>query len=85
MELVGSLAVALIIGYGGGIVVRERLSLGTLMAFITYIQMLLVPIRDLSEKYNQLQGALASTERIFSLLDDTRTHAMPAAVPPEET
>ena len=73
MELLGSLAIALIVWYGGGIVVQDRLSLGTLVAFLTYIQMLLVPIRDLSEKYNQLQGALASSERIFTLLDDQRT------------
>jgi len=73
MELMGSLAIALIVWYGGGIVVQDRLSLGTLVAFLTYIQMLLVPIRDLSEKYNQLQGALASSERIFTLLDDKRT------------
>ena len=73
MELLGSLALALIIWYGGSSVIQDRLSLGTLVAFLTYIQMLLVPIRGMSEKYNQLQGALASTERIFSLLDDPRT------------
>ncbi len=73
MEFLGSLAIALIIWYGGGNVLQDRLSLGTLVAFLTYIQMLLVPIRGLSEKYNQLQGALASTERIFILLDDNRT------------
>ena len=73
MELVGSLAVALIIWYGGGVVIQDRLSLGTLVAFISYIQMLLAPVRDLSEKYNQLQGALASTERIFAVIDDPRT------------
>ena len=73
MELVGSLGIALIIWYGGSDVIHDRLSLGTLVAFLTYIQMLLVPIRGLSDKYNQLQGAVASTERIFTLLDDPRT------------
>ena len=72
MELLGSLGIALIIWYGGANVIHDRLSLGTLVAFLTYIQMLLVPIRGLSDKYNQLQGAIASTERIFTLLDDPR-------------
>ncbi len=76
MEFLGSFAVALIIWYGGGIVIQDRLSLGTLVAFITYMQMLLVPVRNVSEKYNQLQGALASVERIFSVLD-----APPASLP----
>ncbi len=72
MELLGSLGIALIIWHGGFSVIHDRLSLGTLVAFLTYIQMLLVPIRGLSDKYNQLQGAVASTERIFILLDDPR-------------
>ncbi len=82
MELLGSLGVALIIWYGGSEVLRDRLSLGTLVAFLTYIQMLLVPIRGLSDKYNQLQGAVASTERIITLLNDSRsleTEAKPMA------
>ncbi len=73
MELIGSLGIALIIWYGGSEVIRDRLSLGTLVAFLTYIQMLLGPIRALSDKYNQLQGAVASTERIFTLMDDPRS------------
>jgi ATP-binding cassette, subfamily B, multidrug efflux pump len=82
MELLGSLAIALIVWYGGGAVVQDRLSLGTLVAFITYMQMLLIPIRDLSEKYNQLQGALASVERIYSVLDDDT--ALPVAPAPRK-
>jgi len=70
IELLASLAIALIFWYGGGSVIQDRISLGTLVAFLTYMQMLLVPVRDLNEKYNHLQGALTSTERIFALLDD---------------
>ncbi|MFH1057524.1 MAG: ABC transporter ATP-binding protein [Pseudomonadota bacterium] len=71
-ELLGSLAVALILWYGGGQVVQERLSLGTLVAFMAYMQMFFRPMRDLAEKYNILQAAMASAERIFVLLDDSR-------------
>lgn len=81
MELLGSLAIALIVWYGGGAVVQDRVSLGTLVAFISYMQMLLIPIRDLSEKYNQLQGALASVERIYSVLDDDT--ALPVGAAPD--
>lgn len=80
MELLGSLAVAMIIWRGGGNVIQDRLSLGTLTAFVAYMQMLLVPVRNLSEQYNQLQGALASVERIFSVLGDET--ALPVASPP---
>lgn len=73
MELVGSLAVAMILWHGGGSVLRDRISLGTLVAFLGYMQMLLVPIRDLAEKYSQLQGALTSAERIVAVLDDPDT------------
>ncbi len=64
------LAVALIIWYGGGNVVSGALTLGALVAFIAYVEMLFAPIRDLAEKYNILQGAMASSERIFMLLDE---------------
>ena len=77
-ELISGLAVALIIWYGGGQVVADRISLGTLVAFISYMQMFFRPVRDLAEKYNILQGALASGERIFHLLDNDQALAMPA-------
>ena len=69
MELLSSFAVALIIWYGGGKVVEEQLTLGSLVAFISYIQMFFKPIRDISEKYNIMQSAMASTERIFEFMD----------------
>jgi len=69
MELFSSFAVALIIWYGGGKVVGEQLTLGSLVAFISYIQMFFKPIRDISEKYNIMQSAMASTERILEFMD----------------
>lgn len=69
MELLSSFAVALLLWYGGGEVLREQLSLGSLVAFINYMQMFFKPIRDISEKYNIMQAAMASTERIFEFMD----------------
>jgi ABC-type multidrug transport system fused ATPase/permease subunit len=63
------LAVALITWYGGGQVVQKNLSLGVLFAFIQYTEMFFRPVRDLAEKYNILQTGMASSERIFKLLD----------------
>ncbi|MBK7867786.1 MAG: ABC transporter ATP-binding protein [Ignavibacteriales bacterium] len=70
VELISSAAIALIIWYGGGDVVQNKISLGVLFAFIQYTEMFFRPIRDLSEKYNIMQTAMASSERIFGLLDD---------------
>ena len=69
MELIGIFAVALLIWYGGGKVIQNQLSLGALVAFISYLQMFFRPIRDISEKYNIMQAAMASTERIVEFLD----------------
>ncbi|MBW2130278.1 MAG: hypothetical protein JRH13_13035 [Deltaproteobacteria bacterium] len=69
MELFSALAVALIIWRGGGKVIAEELTLGSLVAFISYIQMFFKPIRDISEKYNIMQSAMASTERIMEFMD----------------
>lgn len=70
MELLSATGVAIIIWYGGGRVISEQLSLGSLVAFISYIQMFFRPIRDISEKYNIMQLAMASTERIFEFMDN---------------
>jgi len=72
-ELLGVIAVALVILYGGSRVMNEALSLGTLVAFISYVRMFFRPIRDLAEKYNILQNAMASAERIFLILDTQNT------------
>lgn len=69
MELLASFAVALLLWYGGGQVLQEQLSLGSLVAFVNYMQMFFKPIRDISEKYNIMQAAMASTERIFEFMD----------------
>jgi ATP-binding cassette subfamily B multidrug efflux pump len=71
MSFLSSFAVALVIWYGGLNVLRGSLSLGALTAFIQYVRMLFEPVLHLSEGYNVLQGAMASSERIFRLLDET--------------
>jgi ATP-binding cassette subfamily B protein len=69
IELLAVVAVALVIFYGGGQVLSGALTLGALVAFLSYIRMFFRPIRDLAEKYNILQNAMASAERIFLILD----------------
>jgi ABC-type multidrug transport system fused ATPase/permease subunit len=70
MELASSVAIALVIWYGGGKVVQSTLSLGTLVAFLSYVQMFFRPLRNLAQQYGTMQQAMASSERIFLLLDD---------------
>lgn len=70
VELLSSAAVALIVWYGGGEIIQGNLTIGILFAFIQYTEMFFRPIRDLSEKYNILQTSMASSERIFKLLDN---------------
>jgi ATP-binding cassette subfamily B protein len=69
IEVIGALAASLIIWYGGGRVIAGALTLGSLVAFIQYSQRFFRPISDLSEKFNLLQAAMASSERVFKLLD----------------
>ena len=69
VELISALAGSLIIWYGGGRVAGDVLTLGSLVAFLQYSQRFFRPISDMSEKFNVLQGAMASSERIFALLD----------------
>ncbi len=70
VELLTAVGVALILVYGGGRVLTGVLSVGALIAFLQYAQRFYQPLADLSEKYNILQAAMASSERIFSLLDE---------------
>ena len=75
VEILSSAAIALIIWYGGGEVLSGYLTVGVLFAFIQYTEMFFRPIRDLSEKYNIMQTAMASSERLFKLLDnDTKVY-----------
>jgi ATP-binding cassette subfamily B protein len=69
IELISALAAALIIWIGGGWVMAGMLTLGSLVASLQYSSRFFRPISDMSEKFNILQGAMASSERIFQLLD----------------
>ena len=69
IELIGALSTAMIIWFGGRWVLEETLTLGSFLAFVLYAQRFYRPISDLSEKFNILQSAMASSERIFKLLD----------------
>ena len=69
VEMVGAVAIAAIVWYAGGQIVQGALTFGVLVAFVEYIQKFFIPIRDLSAKYTVMQSAMASAERVFSLLD----------------
>ena len=71
VEAIGSVTIGLILWYGSGGVLEGVVTLGVLVAFIEYMNNFFVPIRDLAQKYNMLQSAMASSERIFQLLDET--------------
>ncbi len=68
-ELLSSVAIAIILWYGGGEILQNRLTLGELVAFISYMRLFFQPLRELSQKYSVVQSAMASAERIFQLLD----------------
>jgi len=70
VDLIGALAVGLIIWYAGLDALEGSITIGTVMAFLQFNEMFWRPIRDLSEKYNIMQTAMASSERVFKLLDD---------------
>jgi ATP-binding cassette subfamily B protein len=69
VEIITALGVGLLIWYGGGEVLQGALSLGALIAFLQYARQFYEPLADLSQKYNILQSAMASSERIFGVLD----------------
>jgi ATP-binding cassette subfamily B multidrug efflux pump len=79
IELIGALAVGLIVWYAGFGVLKGTITIGTVMAFLQFNEMFWRPIRDLSEKYNIMQTAMASSERIFNLLDDQSLIANPSS------
>jgi ATP-binding cassette, subfamily B, multidrug efflux pump len=84
IEAIGALSLALIIWYGGVRVLDGALTLGALVAFVQYSQRFFRPISDMSEKFNVMQSAMASSERIFKLLDEPvaiETPLQPAARP----
>jgi ATP-binding cassette subfamily B protein len=77
VEIIGAIGIGLIIWYGGGQVIRGITTIGTLVAFIQLARSFYEPISDISEKYNILQSAMASSERIFKLLDEPVRVASP--------
>jgi ATP-binding cassette subfamily B protein len=82
IEMLGIVAVAILICAGGLHVLDERISLGDLVAALSYMRMFFRPLRDLAENYNILQNAMASAERIFALLDTDRALVQPASSEP---
>jgi ATP-binding cassette subfamily B multidrug efflux pump len=81
VEILGTWALAIVIVYGGSQVIGGGLSLGALVAVMSYLKMFFRPIRDLAEKYNLLQNAMASAERIFLILDTRNDVPDPLPVP----
>jgi len=77
LEVLSSLAIALIIWYGGGQIIHNQMSIGMLVAFLAYMRLFFQPLRELSQKYSVVQSALASAERIFQLLDTENSLAIP--------
>ena len=79
IEVLSAVAIASVIWFGGNEVIRATVTLGVLTAFMQYAQRFFRPIQDLSEKYNILQSAMASGERIFKLLDTKPEITAPAS------
>ncbi|MDY6904365.1 MAG: ABC transporter ATP-binding protein [Thermodesulfobacteriota bacterium] len=69
IEVLSSVALAVVIYFGGRGVISDTMTIGVLAAFIAYIKMFFRPIRDIAEKYNITQNAISSVERIFLVLD----------------
>ena len=82
IDFFNSLAIGMVIWYGGGRFVQDEIQLGVLVAFIQYLQKFFEPVRDLAEKFNIIQTAMASSERIFELLDTPEQ--IPSMVPPQK-
>lgn len=81
IAIVSALVVSLVLWYGAGKYVQGLLTLGVLVTFLAYIHDLFEPIRDIVEKYNIFQGAMASSERVFSLLDEQPEAGFPGSQP----
>lgn len=80
VEVIGALSLAMILWYGGGLVLTGAVTVGTLVAFFQYVEKFYRPIRDLADKYNVLQSAMAASERIFKLLDEEAKLTAPAQI-----
>ncbi|MEJ7730670.1 MAG: ABC transporter ATP-binding protein [Polyangiaceae bacterium] len=75
IEMVSSVSIACVLWWAGVHAISDRVSFGTLFAFVAYIDMFFLPIRDLSARYTILQSAMAGAERVFQLLDNEETDA----------
>jgi ATP-binding cassette, subfamily B, multidrug efflux pump len=73
VEVLSAISIGLLLWYGAGSVLREEITLGTIIAFILYLHMLFRPIRELADKFNTLQMGMVSSERVFKVLD-TEAH-----------
>jgi ATP-binding cassette, subfamily B, multidrug efflux pump len=69
VNLISAIGIAAIVWYGGGQVIQNAITIGTLVAFLQYTQRLWQPIQDISDKYNVFQAAVVASERVFRLLD----------------
>jgi ATP-binding cassette subfamily B protein len=79
IEVFSAISIGLLLWYGGHQILANAVEAGVLVAFIQYIQRMFQPIRDLAEKYNIMQAAMASSERIFALLDQPEAIKNPVA------
>ncbi len=80
IEVMNAFSMALIIWYGGGEILRNYMTIGILTAFISYMRLFFQPLRELSQKYSIIQSAMASAERIFTILETK--DIVPAALRP---
>ncbi len=69
IDVFSAIGIGVVVWYGGGRFIQEEIQLGVLIAFLQYLQKFFEPIRDMAEKFNIIQTAMASSERIFELLD----------------
>ncbi|MFN2354393.1 MAG: ABC transporter ATP-binding protein, partial [Desulfopila sp.] len=76
-EFMSSTAIALILWFGGREILRDQLTIGELVAFLSYMRLFFQPLRELAQKYSIVQSAMASAERIFQLFDQKSSLALP--------
>jgi ATP-binding cassette, subfamily B, multidrug efflux pump len=79
IETLNIFAMGLIILYGGREIIADRMTIGMLVAFLSYTRLFFQPMRELAQKYSIIQSAMASAERLFQLLDTRSTLPWPAA------
>ncbi|MDX1440692.1 MAG: ABC transporter ATP-binding protein, partial [Rubricoccaceae bacterium] len=85
VDLIATVALGLVLWYGGVEAMQETLTIGTLIAFIQYVRLFFEPVRNLSDQLNTLQGAMAASERVFDVLDtDTELEELDNPMPMPE-